>query len=146
MSKKNALAQYTDLIREIREVKERIEKTEAEIRKLEEEGVVTDMVKGGEGGIQHFSITGFPYGDYSKKKTLLYTRKSILHSLESEIEQSLNDVHEFVAGLEDSRDRRIVTMRVIDKMSWKQIAICMGGGNTAEGVRQIYHRLLEHQK
>ena len=144
--RKNVLAQYVDLVQELKEVEHRIEDTKDKMRKLEEEGEVTDTVKGGEGGIQHYTITGFPQRDYNRMRILLNTRKSILHSLKSEIEQSINDVQEFINGIENSHDRRIVTMRVIDRMSWRQIAINMGGNNTEEGVRQTYHRLIERSE
>ena len=145
MRKKNALSQYADLVREIEEVEQRIKKTEKDLQKLIDEGEVTDMVKGGEGGIQHYAITGFPQRDYGRMKILLSTRKSILHSLRSEIEQSINDVQVFINDLDNSHDRRIVTMRVIDKMSWRQIAQNIGGGNTADSVRMAYNRILERE-
>ncbi len=145
LKKKNALSQYADLMREIEEVEQRIQKTEKDLQRLIDEGEVTDMVKGGEGGIQHYTITGFPQRDYGRMKILLSTRKSILHSLRSEIEQSINDVQVFINGLDNSHDRRIVTMRVIDKMSWRQIAQNVGGGNTADSVRMAYNRILERE-
>ena len=145
MKKKNALSQYADLVREIEEVEQRIQKTERDLRKIMEEGEVTDMVKGGEGGIQHFTITGFPQRDYTRMKGLLSTRRSILHALKAESEQSANDVLVFINDLDNSHDRRIVTMRVIDKMSWRQIAQNIGGGNTADSVRMAYNRILERE-
>ena len=145
MRKKNALSQYADLVREIEEVEQRIKKTERDLQRLIDEGEVTDMVKGGEGGIQHYTITGFPQRDYARMRSLLSTRKSILHSLRSEIEQSINDVQVFINDLDNSHDRRIVTMRVIDKMSWRQIAQNIGGGNTADSVRMAYNRILERE-
>lgn len=145
LKKKNALTQYMDLVREIEEVEQRIRKTEKELQKIIDEGEVTDMVRGGEGGIQHFTITGFPQRDYAKKRTLLNTRKSILHALKSEIEQSINDVQEFINGIEDSHVRRIVTMRFVDGMKWKQIAKNIGGGNTEDSVRKAVERFLERE-
>ena len=139
------LAQYVDLVQEAEEVKRRIEDAEKTMRWLQEEGEVTDTVKGGEGGIQHFTITGFPSRDYSRMRTLLLTRQATLISLKSEIEQSINDVLEFINSIEDSHDRRIVTLRVIDGMSWKQVARQMGGPNTEEGVRQAYLRILKRK-
>ena len=140
--RKNVLAQYVDLMQEVKEVEHRIMETEKRLKRLEEEGEVTDTVKGGEGGIQHYTITGFPSRDYSRTKTLLNTRKATLHSLKSEIEQSINEVQEFINEIEDSRDRRIVTMRVIDGLSWRQISIKLGGPNTEDSARMAFNRLL----
>ena len=106
---------------------------------------MTDVVRGGEGGIQHYTITGFPQRDYNRMRILLNTRKSILHSLKSEIEQSINEVQEFIAHIEDSRDRRIVTMRVIDRMSWRQIAVNLGGPNTEDAARKAFDRILQRE-
>lgn len=136
------MAQYMDLVQEIKDVQHRIEDIEGKLKRLESEGVVTDTVKGGEGGIQHFTITGFPSRDYSRMKTLLLTRQATLNSLKSEIEQSINEVQEFINNIDDSRDRRIVTMRVIDRMSWKQIAINLGGPNTEDAARKAFDRIL----
>lgn len=140
--KKNVLAQYVDLVQEVKEVEARIADTEKRLKRIEEEGAVSDTVSGGYGGTQHFTITGFPDRDYSRTKTLLNTRKATLHSLKSEIEQSVNEVQEFINSIENSHDRRIVTMRVIDGLSYKQIAKKMGGGNTEEGVRVAYFRIV----
>ena len=145
MKKKNALSQYADLVREIEEVEQRIQKTERDLRKIIEEGEVTDMVKGGEGGIQHFTITGFPQRDYTRMKGLLSTRKSILHSLRAESEQSVNDVLVFINGIEDAHIRSIVTMRYVDGLKWRQIAKNVGGGNTEDSVRKTVERFLEKE-
>ena len=145
MKKKNALSQYVDLVREIEEVEQRIQKTEKDLQRIIAEGEVTDIVKGGEGGIQHYTITGFPQRDYAKAKMLLNTRKSILHSLRAESEQSVNDVLVFINGIEDAHIRRIVTMRFIDGLKWRQIAQNVGGGNTEDSVRKTVERFLERE-
>ena len=142
----NVLKQYTDLLREIDEVKGRIQKTEKELQKVIDEGEVTDVVSGGEGGIQHFTITGFPYRDFSRKRTQLKNRKIILLALEAEIEDTLNEEHDFIAGIENSHDRRIISMRIIDKMTWRQIAQTMGGNNTEDSVRKRFERFLERSE
>lgn len=140
---KDVLKQYADLLREVSEVEERIAKTERELRKIIDEGEVTDVVRGGEGGIQHYKITGFPVVDYERKRRLLSTRKITLLSLKAEIDETLNSVYEFIASIESSHERRIITMRIIDKLSWRQIAQVMGGNNTEDSVRKAYERFLE---
>ena len=83
MVTKEILIQYSDLQEEIKEVRQRIEKTEKQIERIEKEGAVCDKVMGGNGGLQSFKIKGFPYPEYSRKKTLLYSRKATLTSLET---------------------------------------------------------------
>ena len=82
---KEILIQYSDLQQECKEVREKIEKLEKQIVKIESDGAVVDKVRGGDGGLQSFKIEGFPYPEYSRKKTLLYARKATLSELEMEL-------------------------------------------------------------
>lgn len=143
MVSKEILTQYSDLQEEVKEVRERIERTERQIAKIEEEGNVIDTVSGGSGGIQHFKIEGFPYPEYSRKKSLLYVRKATLVNLELELTETLNQVEEFIAGVEDSRIRRIITLRFIENLSWNKVADRIGGGNTEDSVKKSFYRFME---
>jgi hypothetical protein len=143
MISKEILTQYSDLQEEVKEVRNRIESTEKQIAKIEEEGNVIDTVCGGTGGIQHFKIEGFPYPEYSRKKSLLYVRKATLVNLELELTETLNQVEEFIAGVEDSRIRRIITLRFIENLSWNKVADRIGGGNTEDSVKKSFYRFME---
>ena len=143
MVSKEILTQYSDLQEEAKEVRERIERTEKQIAKIEEEGNVIDTVSGGSGGIQHFKIEGFPYPEYSRKESLLYVRKATLASLEMELLETLNRVEEFIASVEDSRIRRIITLRFIENLSWNKVADRIGGGNTEDSVKKSFYRFME---
>lgn len=145
MVSKEILIQYSDLQEEVKEVRERIEKTEKQISRLEEDGNVIDSVCGGNGGIQHYKIEGFPYPEYSRKKTLLYARKATLASLEMELLETLNQVEEFIASVDDSRMRRIITLRFIDNLSWNKVADRIGGNNTEDSVRKAFTRFIEKE-
>lgn len=143
MISKEILTQYSDLQEEVKEIRNRIESTEKQIAKIEEEGNVIDTVSGGSGGIQHFKIEGFPYPEYSRKKSLLYVRKATLVNLELELTETLNQVEEFIAGVEDSRIRRIITLRFIENLSWNKVADRIGGGNTEDSVKKMFYRFME---
>lgn len=143
MISKEILTQYSDLQEEVKEVRNRIESTEKQIAKIEEEGNVIDTVSGGSGGIQHFKVEGFPYPEYSRKKSLLYVRKATLVNLELELTETLNQVEEFIAGVEDSRIRRIITLRFIENLSWNKVADRIGGGNTEDSVKKMFYRFME---
>ena len=144
MISKEILIQYSDLQEEVKEVRERMDKTEKQITKLEAEGNVVDSVSGGNGGTQHFKIEGFPYPEYSRKKTLLYARKATLASLEMELMETLNKVEEFIASVDDSRMRRIITLRFIDNLSWNKVADRIGGNNTEDSVKKAFYRFMEN--
>lgn len=143
MISKEILIQYSDLQKEVKEVRERIDKTERQIAKIEEEGNVIDTVTGGSGNNQHFKIEGFPYPEYSRKKTLLYARKATLSSLEIELLETLNKVEEFIAGVDDSRMRRIITLRFIENLSWNKVADRIGGGNTEGSIKMAFQRFMD---
>lgn len=143
MVTKHVLAQYIDLQKELSEVRGRIGKLEEQIDRMEMEGPVVDKVMGGDGGIQPFRIEGFPYPEYSRKKTLLFNRKAIQSELEMEISEMIVDVEKFIKEIDDSHLRRIVTLRVVDGLSWNQVAKKMGGGNTEDGVRKTFDRFLD---
>lgn len=143
MISKEILIQYSDLQEEVKEVRERIVKTEKQIAKIEEEGSVIDTVTGGSGNNQHFKIEGFPYPEYNRKKTLLYARKATLASLEMELLETLNQVEEFIASVADSRMRRIVNFRFIENLSWNQTAHRIGGNATADSIRMEFNRFME---
>lgn len=143
MVTKEILIQYSDLQEEIKEVRARIEKTENQIERIEMEGAVCDKVMGGEGGLKPFKIEGFPYPEYSRKKTLLYAIKATLTGLEMELLETLNQLEEFIASVKDSRMRRIITLRFIENLSWNKVADRIGGRNTEDSVRKAFERFME---
>ena len=143
MVSKEILIQYSDLQQECKEVREKIEKLERQIAKIEEDGAVIDKVRGGGGGLQSFKIEGFPYPEYSRKKTLLYARKATLSELEMELLETLNQVEEFIISIKDSHIRRIVNLRVVDGLSWNKVADRIGGGNTEGSVKMAFQRFME---
>ena len=143
MVSKEILIQYSDLQQECKEVREKIEKLERQIAKIESDGAVVDKVRGGDGGLQSFKIEGFPYPEYSRKKTLLYARKATLSELEMELLETLNEVEAFIASVKDSHMRRIISLRVVDGLSWNKVADCIGGGNTEDSIRMSFNRFME---
>lgn len=140
---KHILIQYADLQQEVKEIRQKIEKLQNQIAKIEEQGAVKDKVRGGNGGLQSFQIEGFPYPEYSRKKTLLYARQATLSELEMQLLETLNEVEAFISGISDSHTRRIVNLRVIEQLSWNKVADEMGGNNTEDSVRKAFDRFLE---
>ena len=141
---KEILNQYTNLQKECKEVREKIDELEKQIEEIEDEGAVIDKVRGGEGGLQSFRIEGFPYPEYSRKKTLLFARKAKLSEIELDLLEKVNMVEEYISSLSDSHIRRIISLRVVEGLSWNKIAIKMGGNNTEDSVRMCYNRFIEN--
>ena len=142
---KDILVQYCDLKEEIKDLRRRIENKQKEIDRLEEEGAVTDSVKGGYGGEQHFKITGFPYPEYSRKKTALYLYKAQLENAELELLELTNAVEEYIQSLTNSRIRRIIRYRFIDDLRWYQVAQRMGGRATEDSVKKEFQRFMQQE-
>lgn len=143
MTTKSILSQYIDIKDEIREVRAKIDRLEADIQRIEDGEKVVDSVTGGFGGTQHFRIEGIPYPEYSRKKTLLYSRKTTLQLLEDDLLTKTNEVEQFIASIPDSRMRRIINLRYLENMSWNKVADHIGGGNTEDSVRKACERFLK---
>ena len=143
MVTKHVLAQYIDLQKELSEVENRISRLDAQIERIESQGCVKDKVMGGEGGLQPFQIEGFPYPEYTSKRTLLLSSKLRQEELEVKIKDMINEIEAYIFGIEDSHMRRIASFRVIDGLSWSQVAVKIGGGNTDESVKKAFYRYLE---
>ena len=142
---KEILIQYADLQQEVKEIREKINKLENQIDKIEQQGSVKDKVMGGNGGLQSFQIEGFPYPEYTRKKSLLYMRKATLTGLEMELLETLNDVETFISNIKDSHIRRIVNLRVVEGLSWQKVADRIGG-NTEDSVKKTFYRFMGIEK
>lgn len=159
MISKEILTQYADLQQEAKETRQKIEKLEDTINRIEkrlseiEEGeTVKDKVTGGLGGLQSYKIEGIPLKEYNQKKSelmvkklLLNQRKSTLEILEFDLLQKTNEVEEFMTSLDDSRMRRIINLRFIENLSWNKVADRIGGGNTEDSIKKSFYRFIEEK-
>jgi len=142
VSIKDILNQYCDMRQEINDKRVSIDRIEKQISKIEDEGEVIDSVVGGNGGTQHFKIKGFPYPEYSKKKTILRIRKARLEEMEMNLLEQTNLVEEYINNVDDSRLRRMLSFRFINDLTWIQLAHSMGGSHTEESCRKAVERFL----
>lgn len=141
---KESLAQYCDIQQEIKDIRIKINRLEEQIRIMEEKGyIVKDSVAGGNGGIQHFTVEGCPWPEYTRKKTLLITRRQQLQDREMKLLELTNEVEGYIGEIQDSRMRRIITYRFLDNLTWFQVAQRMGGKHTADSCRVAAERFLE---
>lgn len=147
---KKIIVQYNNLRCEEKEVRAKISQLEVEIDRLEDQlskiEAKTSVVKVGDN--QRLRVTGYDK-DYSKIKTEIQTRQllieqrmGILEVLEFEIVAQETAVEEFIHGIKDSFMRRLISYRVLDNLSWSQVAAKMGGNNTEDSVRMAFNRFL----
>ncbi len=142
---KDILIQYADIREEVKDLRQRIEKLEGQIQRIEDERYVIDSVTGGYGGTEHFIIRGFPHPEYSRKKTLLYSRKASLEALEFELLETIGLAEEFINGLDDARMRRMLQYRYIDDLTWIQVAHKMGGRHTEDSCKKAVERFFKEK-
>jgi len=125
MLDKKILIEYCDMKVEIKQLRELIDKTERRLRKIEEGGLVSDVVSGGMGGIEHFKITGCPTVEYSKVGRLLLNRRVRLRMKEEELLELTNLAEEFIESIEKSETRIMFRLYYIEGLTWQQVAMRM---------------------
>lgn len=147
MSLKEALDQYTAVKKEREYIADKVATLERQIDRMEQNGYrVKDTVRGGEGNMHHYVIEGFPYSDYSRRKTLLRVRRQQLIDRDEQLAELETQVEHFLSELADSRLRQMIEYRYIEGMSWVQVADKMGGNNTADGCRMAVERFLRNKR
>ena len=110
-----------------------IEQQERELKKLEEKAVscgsgVTEMPRS--------TCTSDKVGEYATKiadlKVLIANNKAFLRQLES-----------YINLIDNSQIRLIMRLKHKENMRWEEVALKIGGGNTADSVRKAHDRYLE---
>lgn len=148
---KEILIQYADMKEEIKDIRRRIHDLEKQIEEMEEKGYqVSDSVKGTrkDGTYGPIKVNGFPFPEYSRKKTLLQRRQLILQEKEEELLELLNQVEEFIESIPYSKTRMLFRFYYIDDLNWIQVAHRMHSmfpkkKFTADSCRKRHDRYLE---
>lgn len=142
---KDILTQYTDLQEEIKDIRRRAEGVRRQLERLEREGTVIDAVKGTrqDGTFGSIRIEGFPYADYEKRRRSLQSYLLTLEEMEERLLELTGKAEEYINSIEDSRMRRIVQYRIIDGLSWYEVADRMGGKATSDSCRMYFERFLQ---
>lgn len=94
-------------------------------------------------GRDHIGICGvgsLKKSDFSDEISLLEA-KITLHL--KECLALYNEIIDFINTVPDPLLRLIISLRYINALEWEQIAMHIGGGNTAEGVRKSCERYLK---
>jgi hypothetical protein len=58
----------------------------------------------------------------------------------------LNRLNRYINTIDDSQLRMIFSLRYINGLSWLQIAMSIGGGNSDKGVQMMVHRFLTQKR
>lgn len=93
------------------------------------------------------NLSGMPSGGRRSDKTAIAAEiadlKVLIQAKRDMCVAHYNQIMRYVAGIDDSMIRQIVTLRNLDMLTWQQIAEKIGGGNTADGVRKAYTRFVD---
>ena len=129
-------------LKQVRHLKSEIKLLQEQIAAVEAE-IVTDKVTGSDP--EHpwtersFIIKGLP-GERNEKLLRLRDR---LERRKSDLQDMRAEIFEWVEGIEDSLLRQVIILRHVNGLSWRKVAREIGGGNTAENVRQAYSRFFK---
>ena len=150
---KDALVQYCELREEIKDLRERIDRDKRRLHRIQEDGIVTDTVKGTrkDGTIGSIKITGFPVPEYEAIEAMLKKRIAKLGILEEELQEAVNAVDNYIADIPKSDLRPMFRMYYLDDMTWRQVANNMNSRfpkrrikYTEDSCRKRHDRFLEN--
>jgi hypothetical protein len=92
-------------------------------------------------GMPH-SVTNKVSSPTESKAIQIADHIDLIRGKQAEIRMAIREVEAFIVGIDDPLIRQIVELRCACCMSWDEVADRIGNKNTAENVRQIYHRFL----
>ena len=149
---KEILVQYCELREEIKDIRERIDRDELRLEHIEEEGMVSDTVRGTrkEGTIGSIKITGFPVPEDEEVKAMVKKRVAKLGILEDELQEAVNAVDDYIASIPKSDLRQMFRLYYLDDLTWRQVATNMNARfpkrrikYTEDSCRKRHDRFLE---
>lgn len=147
---KTVLEQYVELKEEIKDLHNRIDRDRRRLVKIENEGVVSDTVKGTrkDGTIGPIKITGYPFQEVDQVKGMIKKRVAKLHILEDELQDALNVADDFIREIPQSDLRMMFRFYYLDDMTWVAVAANMNSRfpkrkYTEDSCRKRHDRYLE---
>lgn len=95
------------------------------------------------------NVSGMPSGAGISDKTAIAAEiadcKAIVQAKAEQCIHEYNRLCRYIAGVDDSLMRQILQYRYISGFNWTQVAMHIGGNNTADSVRMAHNRFLREQ-
>ncbi|PPK80634.1 hypothetical protein BXY41_106224 [Lacrimispora xylanisolvens] len=123
---KNILIEYSDALARVKLLREQLQKKEDHLDRLRERGyLVADTVTKGKRGKKPLGtavIIGYPVPE-SQRAAKAYERSYvILMDEEQMLLELINQVEEYIAGIDKVEIRNIMTLYYVENMNWVQVA------------------------
>ncbi len=93
----------------------------------------------------HTNISGLPYIHTIMDTSIaaqIEDCKTIIDAKQRAAVAEYNRLMRYIASIDDSLIRQIISLRYVNGLNWTQVAMYIGGGNTADSVRMIHNRFL----
>lgn len=93
-------------------------------------------------------ITGMPHGSdvtdiVGRYGAEIADLRGIIEAKHQQCLYERSRLERYIAGIDDSLLRQIFTYRFVNGLPWNQVAACVGGWNTPEGVKKRVFRYLK---
>lgn len=86
---------------------------------------------------------GSEAGDSTASKALQAAQISeIISGLLTKLQMKRKEIYDYIATIDDSLMRQIIMYRCISLCTWEEVAIYVGGGNSADSVRKLFVRFV----
>lgn len=112
-----------------------IEREQLRIRELEDAATNTAA-----------KITGLPHTGSISNNTAIAAQiadcRTIVEAKQRAAVAEYNRLMRYIAGIDDSLMRQIISLRYINGLEWRQVAEHIGGNNTEDSVRKAVNRFL----
>lgn len=117
------LKEYGAMLDEREDLRSRIARDERKLIELEG-SIVSDSVKGtrSDGTYGSIRVSGLPDRDIEIVRERLRARKKRYTELLEKLDEGIDEVEEFISGLDSSMIRMILRMRYVDRETWEKIS------------------------
>ena len=86
---------------------------------------------------------GSETGDSTASKALQAAQISeTINGLLAKLQMKRKEIYDYIATVDDSLMRQIIMYRCISLCTWEEVAIYVGGGNSADSVRKLFVRFV----
>lgn len=111
------------MLDEREDLRHRIARDERKLIELEG-SIVSDSVKGtrSDGTYGSIRVSGLPDRDIEIVRERLRARKKRYTELLEKLDEGIDEVEEFISGLDSSMIRMILRMRYVDRETWEKIS------------------------